>query len=311
MKSKSEMVFTSTTTKLLHNIDRLIEIQSGIFRPISIQLAPTDKCNLKCDFCSVANREMRELTFKQCEDVLNTFKLLGAKTIEITGGGDPTMYRHINELILNAHYLGFEVGMITNGVILNKSVSLESLSKLMWLRISLNSLDYVNEVNLDVPKNVTLGFSYVWNDRSNRGMLDKIIKYMNKYNAAYVRVVPDCLNVNNINRYKKIIDSVIGTEHEKMFVQQKEYIIPSRCWMGYLKPFVNSDGWIYHCSANPLINRKFHPNFRMGKIEDINEIWSCVKPFNTSNCVEGKCFFAEHNNLIEQVIMDVPHKNFI
>lgn len=307
-RSELEKKFTSTTTKLLHNLDRLKEVQKGKWRPISIQIAPTDKCNLDCVFCSVKKRPMKELTKRQSFKIVDDFMELGAKTIEITGGGDPTMCNYINELIQYCKKKGLKVGLISNGVILNRKVSQESLRCLTWLRISLNSLDYIKDLNLKVPKNVTLGFSYVWNEKSNMKVLEKMRNYKKKYGAAYVRIVPDCRNVKYIREYRQKIRPTIE-KFPGFFFQEKEYTPPHRCWMGYIKPFVNSDGYVYHCSANPLIKLKFNEKFILGHISEIKNIWKNPKPFTTEHCSE--CFFREHNELLEEVLREVDHGDFV
>ena len=132
-----ENLYTSTQTKLLHNLDRLQEMQNGHFRPISIQLSPTNFCNLNCVMCSVANRDKsQELSLEQCTQVLTDFKKLGAKTVENTGGGDCTLFPFINELIELEASLGYNIGIITNGVKLS-NIKYENIEKLTWLRISL------------------------------------------------------------------------------------------------------------------------------------------------------------------------------
>ena len=305
-----EQLYTSTQTKLLHNLDRLREMQCGVFRPISIQLAPTSKCNLNCIMCSVKNRPTEELTLKQCKKVLKDFKELGAQSVEFTGGGDPTMYPHINAVISEAYDLEYEIGLITNGVKLS-NIRQENLEKLTWIRISLNCLDYVENIDINIPENVTLGFSYVITELSNGAQLDKIAEYARRYNAKYVRIVPNCLSIEDIAKSTEIVTPYLE-KYPRFFFQQKKYTVPSRCFLGYLKPFVNTDGYIYHCSASPLIERRFSSHFRLCHIDDIIKTWwEDAVPFNTSKCQEGKCFFAEHNNLIEQVIMPCEHSKFI
>ena len=50
-------------------------------------------------------------------------------------------------------------------------------------------------------------------------------------------------------------------------------------------------------------------------IDDIIKTWENTYnkdvSFNTCNCQEGKCFFAEHNDLIEQVISPCEHFKFV
>jgi MoaA/NifB/PqqE/SkfB family radical SAM enzyme len=309
-----EQLYTSTQNKLLHNLDRLKEMQRGYFRPVSIQLAPTNRCNLSCIMCSVANRDKNEeLSLDQCRQILVDFKKLGAKTVENSGGGDPTMYPYINDLIALEHHLGYEIGFITNGVKLS-NITTSNLEKLTWLRISLNSLDYVEDININVPSHVTLGFSYVITDLSSEEQLEKIAEYADKYNATYVRIVPNCLSVEDINKSTDMILPYLE-KYPKFFFQQKKYTVPKNCYMGRLKPFVCPDGFVYQCSANPLIDRKFNAAFRVCSIEDITKTWENsygnFKAFNTCNCQEGKCFFAEHNNLIDQVVSPCEHYKFI
>ena len=310
--SNKERLYTSTQTKLLHNLDRLQEIQQCVFRPISIQLAPTDKCNLNCTMCSVKNRDGDELSLSQCMQVLRDFRTLGAQTVEFTGGGDPTMYPFINEIIACASVLGYKIGLITNGVKLD-NIHYSNLERLTWLRISLNCLDYVKDIVIDVPKNITLGFSYVWTELSTESKLEKIAQYYKQHRANYVRIVPNCLSVQDIEAAKTAITPYLA-KYPEFFFQRKKYTVPERCWIGLLKPFVNTDGYVYHCSASPLIDRKFSDHFRMCSIEEILTMWDITKefkPFNTCRCEEGKCFFEEHNNLIEQLILPCEHSQFI
>ena len=115
-------------TDVLHSIQKdkifkhLHSIQKDkIFKPITIQLSPTETCSSGCPFCSVAERPLKSyLPMVKIRKVLDDFKYLGAKSVEITGGGEPMLYRDketkedINSIIEYAHNLGYEIGMITN-----------------------------------------------------------------------------------------------------------------------------------------------------------------------------------------------------
>ena len=230
-----------------------------------------------------------------------------------TGGGDPTIYKHINDVIEYAAYNYDGIGLITNGIKLG-NISYDNLGKLTWLRISLNSLDYIDDFELNVPSNITLGFSYVITDLSSEAQLERVADYADKYNAAYVRIVPNCLSIEDISKSTELVLPYLE-KYPKFFFQKKKYNVPKQCWMYLIKPFVNPDGYVYHCSATPLIDRKFTDKFRVCHIDDIVKTWENSygnpKAFNTCNCQEGKCFFAEHNDLIEQVISPCNHKDFV
>jgi len=323
-----ESKFTSTNTKLLHNLEELVDMQQRhTLYPISIQFAPTDKCNLDCDFCSVKNRNGDEIDYNLALKAISDFRQLGAKSIEFTGGGDPTMYPQINSLIKAAYHYGYKIGMITNGVALTKKLDQCSLDKLNWLRISLNSLDYVdhidipkeviieeNDKKIKIPRPYTLGFSYVINDRTTEETLSKVADYAEKHNAEYVRIVPNCLNEATIEKSKNLAERLI--HRPKFFYQSKSYEKPEQCLIGYIKPFVAPDGFIYMCSANPLLARKFDERFRIGHIKSVEATYGdkivggSIKYFDTKNC--GKCFFKDQNDMLLDIMReDVKHKEFI
>ena len=136
----------STTARLLIHLDRLKELkESHRLRPITIHLAPTNKCNLNCEWCSVRNRDKAlELPLPEIKDIIHMYYRLGIKSVEITGGGEPTIHPDLEEIIYFAKQLKLDVGLITNGLHLN-AIEDEALKLLTWLRISLSGVEF----NLD------------------------------------------------------------------------------------------------------------------------------------------------------------------
>lgn len=311
-----EQRYTSTTAKLLRQEDRFAEWRRGIYRPISLQIAPTDKCNLSCSFCSVKNRVGDQISFEETARCLDELARLGLKSVEFTGGGEPTMYPHLCNLIELADGLKLQIGLITNGILLTKKVNQHYLDMLDWVRISMNSLDYVADIEIPVfrqmDKPSTLGFSYVVNEQTTANTTSRIFSKMDKYNIRYLRVVPNCLSIETMEESKEIAAQVGLLKHPRVFWQQKQYNVPTHCLVGYLKPFLNADGYFYHCSANPLIDRKFNKNFRMGRVNQVDAIWDGkYKVFCTDRCKEGKCFFGEHNELLGLFALKIDHGDFI
>ncbi|MBC8460842.1 MAG: radical SAM protein [Deltaproteobacteria bacterium] len=321
-----EQRFTSTSIKLLKQYERFEEWERGILRPISLQLAPTDRCNLACDFCSVKNRDGDELGFFEMRPAIVTLKAKGLKTVELTGGGDPTMYEDIEDLICFIHGQELEIGFITNGIRLSE-ISQRCLDMLTWIRISMNCLDYVDDIDMPpIAEATTLGFSYVVNDKMTEDTVTKILKKMDEVNVEYLRLVPNCLSEKDIKASEEMVMEFGLFDNPKVFYQKKKRQVPHHCRIGYLKPFLNADGYFYHCSANPLIDRKFHPDFRMGRIDEIDKIWTQpYAAFDTKSCQEGKCFFKEHNDFLDlprgamlrlaqnafRAELKIQHRNFI
>ena len=153
-----ENIFTSTGGKILHHPKALQQIKKGVGVPLSLQISPTSKCNLNCYFCSNVNRDKDEqLSLSTIGRLIMELQPLGMRTVEWTGGGDPTLYPEINNAISLAHHTGLKQGFITNGLKVKDNLSVESLNRLHWLRISLNSLDYVRGIEVPSIKG-TLGF---------------------------------------------------------------------------------------------------------------------------------------------------------
>lgn len=307
-------IFTSTGNKLIHHtpaIEYIKWYKKGT--PISLQIAPTSRCNLNCSFCSNANRTKHEdLDLKDLEQFLVNMFYLGAKTVEWTGGGDPTMYEHINFMIKMSDKMKFEQGFITNGILLREKITKKNLNTLRWLRISMNCLDYVDSV--DIPDiQGTLGFSYVMNDKTDDELLEKLDIHVKKYQPEYVRIVTNCLatseeqNSNNLI-YGKMVKSM-GAPY---FYQPKVFNQPENCWWCYFKPFLLHDGYVYPCSSvvlNSGADGTFHKKFRWTTMKDLplmyeNEMVS----FSTDQC--DHCVFNGQNALVD-MILNPQMENFI
>lgn len=68
-------------------------LRHGIGRPQSLQVALTNRCQLRCVFCSVAERELKqEWDYEELLKAIDDFIDCGIKTIEFSGGGEPTLH---------------------------------------------------------------------------------------------------------------------------------------------------------------------------------------------------------------------------
>lgn len=308
-------VYTSTGSKLIHHPDVVKKWQRGFPTPVSLQLGPTSRCNLNCSFCSNAHREVHEdLDFDDLVDFMFGLKyFLGTKTVEITGGGDPTLYPQINELIDFLYGLGLEVGMITNGTLLKTKIEQECLDMLKWVRISMNSLKYVDHIDIPEIKG-TLGFSFVWNNETELSKFEKVRDYVREYNPKYVRLVTDCLasdkDQKRISLHLSQIASELGSPY--MF-QPKTYQTPKECWWGYFKPFLLHNGWVYPCSSvvlNNTADRSFHKKFRMVHMDKFKELYEKeVIPFDNQHC--DRCVFFKQNDICSEIRNPNEMVNFI
>ena len=311
-----ESTYVSTGQKLFRNPELLINWVNGKPKPNSLQVALTEECTLRCSFCSVANRE-KKFVFEYNDLISATQKFidLGIKTVEATGGGDPLCYDRLCDYIDFCYSNNLQIGLITNGIFINKVLTTDQRNKLTWIRISANTLDYRSHLDLPTDYTGTLGFSYCYHSESTVERLKHIREVAIDNNVEYVRLVPNCIatleeqNENN----KKLL--ALATElGPPIFYQTKTFKTPANCYWGYMKPFLYPDNFVYACSSSPLnedANKQFNPIYRWFHWTDTDKIYnspitSCI---DTSHC--SHCVFSGQNELLEYALNEQTHDKFI
>ena len=306
--------FTSTGMKLIHHPGVIRNLFHGRASPISLQVAPTSRCNLKCVFCSNANRTKHEdIDYEKLIFLLEDLKSLGLKSVEWTGGGDATVYAMINEVIQIARMKGLEQGMITNGVQLREKLRLHTLKALRWMRISVNALEYVPKLDIPDLPNGTLGFSYVKNEKTTPVVMERIHEHVLKYRPAYVRIVTNCLATDEEQvENNKIYAAQVADYGKPYFYQPKSFERSQNCYWCYIKPFLLHDNYVYPCSSvvlNAGADGRFHEKFRWTRIYTLVEKYQeKVSSFPPDNC--NHCVFKSQNDLVD-MILNPKMENFV
>ena len=78
----------------------------------------------------------REMLMNLCKDFVD----MGVKAVNWTGGGEPTLNKHLKEAIEYCGQNGIKMGMFTNGTLFDKMNLFEALVKNMtWVRISVDA----------------------------------------------------------------------------------------------------------------------------------------------------------------------------
>lgn len=329
---KQAEIFTSTGGKYIKHPEMVLAIRNGHGRPVSLQVSPTNKCQLRCQFCSVDERDLSlEWKLYDLKILITTFHRLGIKTVEFSGGGDPSAYKTLPEIVAFCKLLGLKIGMITNGIVLNK-LPRETLESFTWIRISMVTLDYRESINIPQPwpETTTLGMSYVVGqiDYTGKGRnytkddyegLLKVRDYAKEHNAAYVRVVPECLT-GSLDKmaeiHKKWIPIVEELGPPLFFQTHKWQKQAHQCWMDMIKPWAHSDGFIYPCnsvSLNTEAHRDFDPKWRLCHWTEIEQYYenrgSKSLPFVNKLC--DQCSFTENNKIISELIEPTPMEDFV
>lgn len=241
-----------------------------------------------------------------------------------------------------------------------KTVKPETLDKLTWLRISMAGLDHPeNQVfvpDID-PDKTTLGFSYVYHDiyevpqephhgkvstaedlvpwgTPNRVRLaddrfatltQQIGDIVRKHNPEYVRLLPNCLEVDKIaGRCDRLREMATLIDPSRVFVQFKPPEAPAACYLGYLHPVLNCDGYVYPCDScvlNKSAGHKFAVPWRMCRWDEIGEFYKRpVQSLIKNPAVQcSGCVFTGSNRFLTGIVSGDPipepqaiqHPNFV
>lgn len=241
-----------------------------------------------------------------------------------------------------------------------------TLDKLAWIRISMSGLDhkeeevYVPDIN---PKKTTLGFSYVahdiWDEPADRyhgkvsrpadliastarapdwtfeeripALTDQIAFYCYTYKPRYVRLLPNCLEpeliprrCDALNHMAEEINGRVG--QEVAFVQYKPPAAPKACYLGYIHPVLNCDGYVYPCDScvlNEAAGHQFANPWRMCHWSDVARIYDDpVRSLITDPAATCPgCVFTRSNEVLGSVVdgtadlclplAQVEHPNFV
>ena len=309
---------TSNTVKLLKHLNKLRDLQLGKVTPIIVHTMPTHRCNLNCVHCCFKNRDDLKLDIDP--DVymsgVDQFRKLGTKALELTGGGEPTLYPYIDACLDYFFKIGFSVGLITNGTSLFRVERF--LKKFAWVRVSLNTIDYVNDFNIDkwIGCNENFSFCYIWNEHSF-GNIHKINEFVNKYKKP-CRISPDCIKpLNDIEfdliKIKEIISNIKNNDY--LFLSDFNTTVSRRnnnCYIHFIKPAFYTDGYIYSCPSAELAienDKKINKSAIICHSSNVYEFYNNLSTVPIEHDC-SYCKYSKQQDLIEDVLTETNHNDF-
>jgi MoaA/NifB/PqqE/SkfB family radical SAM enzyme len=299
--------------KLVYHIDHIKKVLEGRpVAPIHVSVWPTIKCQFNCSYCCCKNEtdtegELDIKGFKEASGVLYKY---GTKAIEFSGGGEPTLWGYFNEGVDFIHGKGMKLSLITNGVSIS-DLSIDTLSKFSWIRVSLQSIQHANSVAFSrIPTRVSS--SYIVTDVDDLDTVEALYRFSVKNNII-VRVVTkkpcsEALNVIVRNFVAKFKDN------KTLFFSDKEYGRPLGCYMAWIRAAIDWRGNFLPCPAIQLNkdNEGLIPKtFSLCHIREL-EKWIVENPprdlgYRCEFCNCGK----EHNDFIYNLRNGVEDVEFV
>lgn len=185
--------------------------------PILIQIMPQNLCSQNCSFCSYRrdgnkNNELfddREyMSLEKMLEVLDNCNEIGVNAFEITGGGEPSIYKYFKQMVSKMIEYNFDISIVSNGTGLKEEYIKIMSPNLLWARISIdagNVEDYCrirecdekhwklawkaveNLAKYGSHKEYTLGTGYVVTPDNYLGILDGV-RLMKEHGSHNVRI---------------------------------------------------------------------------------------------------------------------------
>ena len=229
------------------------------------------------------------------------------------------MHKDINEIITLFSVAGIKMGLVTNGLLLGR-LRTDVLNKITWCRVSCcderpfdqRAVDILHSAVERAP-NVDWAFSYVVGESYAPANLASYLRFANEHTFTHVRVVSDLCDLDHVASMDFIKSGVAGTDDRLAIYQGRKHYDPGsrQCWISQLKPMIGADGKVYPCCGVQYahIEQDFDMPETMctGSAFKLKEALS--KPFDGAQCY--RCYYKNYNDILEQMITDIEHLEFV
>jgi radical S-adenosyl methionine domain-containing protein 2 len=116
-----------------------------IFETVSFHIVKP--CNMKCKFCYATFDDMHvgpQMELPEAFEIITKLAEAGVKKITFAGG-EPLLYKHIEQVIAKAKNLGVTTSIITNGSLLTTEWLTKMRPYLDWVGVSVDSLSEITQ----------------------------------------------------------------------------------------------------------------------------------------------------------------------
>lgn len=350
--SSQEHKYTSTGIKFWKHQEQMWNYKNNNPNTVvSTHISPEGSCNLNCSYCSVTNRDTHSrIPLSTIKDYVTSLKEHGLRAVILTGGGEPTAYKHFNELVTWLFNEGLEIGLVTNGTKkIWEKINDDVCKMFKWIRVSINV--YLNwQENIQIPVEkidhdyTTIGCSMVYtiehetiNTIDTYALFKQVSEVATQNNAKYIRLLPNCLltQENLIQQHRILDDILLSINDTRFFHQYKTHATPVEeiCHQSYFKPYLSEEkhsktglpGTVYPCDSVVLNNSQqyYSKKYELCHAGDISEYLNkriCAQ-FNPVNDCKG-CVHTSNVNMLGEWIRgnanrfnefdaDIKHQNFI
>jgi len=215
-----------------------------------LRISLTDACNMRCSYCMPLStyhgtKTNKLMTAQEIYELAHLFVNQGVNKIRLTGG-EPLLRKDFNDILNKISTLPINIGLTTNGLLLDKHFDILQNCGVNNINISLDSLD------ADEFKRIT-----------HTGQLDKIMNNINQLLALKMQVKINLVMLKNVNEHA-IIDFVKWTQDFALDVRFIEFM-----------PFEKNDWNKDKVLGYEQVLKQLATQFNVIKIEDEANSTSC------------------------------------
>jgi MoaA/NifB/PqqE/SkfB family radical SAM enzyme len=310
--------------KLAQHLGHLDKMVKGDpVAPIHVSIWPTVRCQLNCSYCCCRNEDEYErspdaedgenrnveLTLDDIKNVVDVLHRFGTKAIEFSGGGEPTLWPHLEDAVDYIYAKGIKISLITNCLSVDH-LKPETISKFAWVRVSIQSAGYAKKVNWKkFYPHTKLSFSYIVSEDGDLSELEKIHRYVFSENVTTRIAIQRPSKDGRELEVKNIVDTL----GQPFFFSHKEVGTPKACYMAWVRAAIDWRGNFLVCPASQLSTNsegKIYQSFGLCHIHDLEE-WLIENPprdlgYRCKFCNCGK----EHNDFVDDLMKGVDDAEF-
>lgn len=368
-----------STSKALYHVSRLNLLQQN--KPIAPTLLQVDLeayCNDNCSFCSYRkedgyNNTMLKLLNINPNDRLDENKPIGKPStqsrlpfefatklpemmvdanipaIELTGGGEPTLWAKFDELILNIEKYGIELGLVTNGSNLNDERIKILARHASWVRFSMDSsnqemhktihrtpnddfqrrIEHLKLMGKTKDSKLILGISFIITPSNVNDIQDAIELYKSilgvnniRFSWMYDKTGMAGLDYDTIEMIKSNLEKFktkYDTKDFRVLFERgriETYSQPNddfkKCYYQHFVWNIGADALVYPCCI-----MKYHPEFALADIRKMTlkqiiedqYVHNKMTSLNPKGCFP--CWLRNRNKDIAKAVEKPEHVNFV
>ncbi len=310
---------------------------------ISLELDLTNLCDNKCPNCTGVKDKKVSLTFEQVKKLVDELAdVFNAKSIIISGGGEPLLNRDFVKILYYINGRGIDIGLNSNGYSLNEESSKAIADCCSYFRISLDAgtpemykkthgmgkeafekvvsnMKMFDKTRKRMGSGVSFGTGYLTNEETRKGIWDFFV-ISKECGADFAQLRPFTNDFTNVEKEfkdgKKLEDAnfkVAWSGHKYTRFKDREKRPYKKCWAMFFNTVVTADFRVFVC-----LHHRQKEKYLLGDLNKttLYDIWHSARikevfeNINFSECPYF-CRNDDVNRGLEMIRKPVNHVKFL